>query len=136
MEGKGEVSRAPIGDEERRGLALGTAQTFFSFFLSPPGVLPFTKHANEVASDPGAQGYSKGVHASGQSVNIPSKANATYSYDHVCDEQQSQAGGGSQSSSFVFCCCRGRPRERRSFSKRSKLYLSCFISLLSLKRPR
>lgn len=128
MEGKGEVSRAPIGDEERRGLALGTAQTFFSFFLSPPGVLPFTKHANEVASDPGAQGYSKGVHASGQSVNIPSKANATYSYDHVCDEQQSQAGGAHNRPRLCFVVAAGA-RESEEASRSAQSFTSAVLSL-------
>ena len=43
------------------------------------------------AKDPPAQGYAKGVHAVGQSLEVPTKNNASYSYDHVCDEEQSQA---------------------------------------------
>ena len=36
------------------------------------------------------QGYVKGVHTSGQSIDVSSKSNAKYSYDHVYDHDASQ----------------------------------------------
>ena len=41
-------------------------------------------------SSPRSQGYVKGVRANDRSVEIPSKGDAAYSYDHVCDAHETQ----------------------------------------------
>ena len=55
----------------------------------PPGLL-VPLPPSPPPPPPRSQGYVKGVRANDRSVEIPSKGDAAYSYDHVCDAHETQ----------------------------------------------